>query len=110
MQYRYGSIGSKPELSYPKNRVHPKNQFIAGRMMYSGGGGAYLKFRNGDYSYTIFTGIGKGWQKEGVVVEKSDKRIAFLQCKGPWTSEIGPDLFEKIQLSIDPKEAEFEVP
>lgn len=79
-------------------------------MMYSGGGGAYLKFSNGDYTYAVFTGIGKGWEKEGVIVNKSRKQISYLQCKGPWTSELGPAWFEEIKIPKDPDESGFEIP
>ena len=78
--------------------------------MYSGGGSAFLKFKNGDFTYTVFTGIGRGWEKEGVVIEKSGKQIAYLPCKGGWQSEIGPDLFEKVKIPKDPNELEFRIP
>ncbi len=79
-------------------------------MMYSGGGGAYLKFTNDQYTYAVFTGIGKGWQKEGVVVKKAGKKIAHLQCRGPWTSQLGPDLFDKTKIPGDPQESDFGIP
>lgn len=78
--------------------------------MYSGGGSAFLKFKNGDHTYVVFTGIGKGWEKEGVLIRTSGKQIAYLPCKGVWQSEIGPDLFEKVKIPRDPNEMEFEIP
>jgi hypothetical protein len=110
LQYRFGAAGQTPELSYPKAHEHPKKHFQSGTMMYSGGGGAYLKFNSGEYIYTVFTGIGKGWEKEGVVVERGGKQIGYLQCQGPTTSEIGPALFEKIQIRKDPNDYEFVIP
>ena len=79
-------------------------------MAYSGGGGAFLKFNNADYTYAVFTGIGKGWEKEGVLVQKAGKQVAYLQCQGPWTSELGPDWFEKVKIQTDPHASEFEIP
>jgi hypothetical protein len=110
LQYRFGVAGKAPELFYPTTRQLPKNLFLSGTMMYSGGGGAYLKFTNAEYTYAVFTGIGKGWEKEGVVVQKAGKQIAYLQCKGPWTSQLGPDWFDKAKIQKDPQASDFEIP
>ena len=104
LQYRFGTF------SYPTTREHPKNYFLSGTMMFSGGGGAYLKFTNAGYTYAVFTGIGKGWKKEGVVVQKAGKQIAYLQCKGPWASQLGPDFFDKAKIPTDPQQSDFEIP
>ncbi len=110
LQYRYGVIGKIPELVHPKRPEHPKEHFISGTAPYSGGGASYLKFSKGKHSYTVFTGIGKGWEKEGVVVKKSGKQIAYVACDAPFISELGPVLFEDIGLQKDPLEFDFEVP
>jgi hypothetical protein len=110
LQYRYGVIGKIPELVYPKRPEHPKERFISGTVPYSGGGAAYLRFNKSKYSYTVFTGIGKGWEKEGVVVKKSGKQIAYVACDGPLISELGPVLFENLGLQKDPHEFDFDVP
>jgi hypothetical protein len=109
LQYRFGPA-NKPELVYPATNEHPKKLFQSGTQMYSGGGSAFLKFKKGDYTYVVFDGIGRGWEKEGVVIKKSGKQIAYLPCKGAWQSEIGPDLFEKVKIPKDPDEIEFEIP
>ena len=58
----------------------------------------------------MFTGIGKGWGKEGVVVKKAGKQVSYLACQGPWTSQLGPDWFEKIGIPADPNASAFEIP
>ena len=108
LQYRFGKIGRDPELVYPTMREHPKKYFQSGTLTYACGGGAYVKFHSGEYTYVVFTGIGKGWKKEGVVVQKAGKQIAHLACQGPWTSEIGPDLFKKADIPQDLDN--FEIP
>ena len=108
MQYRFGRLGTPPEFVYPQTQDHPKSHFQSGTLMYSGGGGAYLEFSNGDYKYVIFTGVGKGWEKEGVVVSQSSKQISVLRCQTPATSELGPDLFEK--TAIPNATDDFEIP
>ncbi len=110
LQYRYGVIGEIPELIYPKMQEHPNERFISGTVPYSGGGASYLKFSKGKHIYTVFTGIGKGWEKEGVVVKISGKQIAYVACDGPSISELGPVLFENLGLQKDPLEVDFEIP
>lgn len=110
VQYRFGRVGETPELTYPPTRTHPRGRFLGGTMIYSGGGGAYLKFKIGEYTYAIFTAIGKGWESEGVLVSRSGEQIAHFPCHGPWSSEIGPDWFEKVDIERDPDEADFEIP
>lgn len=60
-------------------------------------------------SYFIFTGIGRGWEKEDVVVEKSGRQIAELSCAGAAKSKIGPELFERANIPDDP-DSEFDIP
>ena len=110
LQYRFGTVGAKPELSYPATPQRPKTAFLSGTIPYSGGGAAYLTFEISDVRYTVFTGIGKGWEKEGVVVERGAQRLAYLACRGAWSSEIGPELFERLRIPTDPGESEFEIP
>jgi hypothetical protein len=108
MQYRFGKTSHDPEFVYPATQEHPKHYFQSGTLTYAGGGGAYMKFSNGEYTYVVFTGIGRGWAKEGVVVEKSGKQLAYLSCQGAWTSEIGPVLFEQAAIPQDP--SDFAIP
>jgi len=110
LQYRFGVIGKIPELIVPKIQEHPKEHFLSGTVPYSGGGASYLKFSRGSHTYTVFTGIGKGWEKEGVVVNKSGKQISHVLCDGPLISKLGPVLFEDLALQKDPHELDFEVP
>jgi hypothetical protein len=110
LQYRFGVLGKIPELVHPKRPEHPKAHFISGTVPHSGGGASYLKFSKGNYFYTVFTGIGKDWKKEGVVVKKAGKQITYVACDGPLISEIGPVLFEKLGLQKDPLELDFDVP
>jgi len=32
------------------------------------------------------------------------------ECAGPWTSEIGPELFGQADIATDPDEMDFEIP
>ncbi len=102
MQYRFGSPGYFPEFIYPSNHDSAQKFFYSGNLTYSGGGGAYLKFMNAGYTYVVYTGIGRGWEQEGLVISDGIDEIASYTCKGPWTSEIGPDLFSHLSLKTDP--------
>ena len=110
LQYRFGTIGGIPGFIFPKLLGHPKEHFLSGTVPYSGGGAAYLKFSRGDYIYTVFTGIGDGWEKEGVIVNRAAKNYSYIQCDSPIISKLGPELFEDLKLQKDPHELDFEVP
>jgi hypothetical protein len=108
LQYRFGAAG-KPELMFPKTDVPPKSVVQAKTLMFSGGGGAYLRFKNGATSYIVYTAIGKGWgTKDGVAVEKKGKTITHLECKDVPISEMGEAFFTRAGLPEDPQE--FELP
>jgi len=100
-QYRFGSIGSFPEFVFPMNHDKASKFFYSGTLMYSGGGGAYLKFINANYNYVVYTGIGKGWSKQGLVISEGEDEISRYSCRGTWESEIGPELFSKVGLYED---------
>ena len=110
LQYRFGVVGDIPEFIFPKELNHPREFFLSGTVPYSGGGASYLKFNRGDYTYSVFTGIGKGWEKEGLVVKKMGKDYSTIPCDGPFVSKLGPALFEDLELRKDPDELDFEVP
>ena len=109
-QYRFGVPGSAPEITLPVGQVHPTKVSYGATESFSGGGGAWLRFKNGPTSYVVFTGIGK-WgpkgqtlSKAGVVVEQNQKQTAFLSCSTKETSELGPDWFSKAGIVPNSKE------
>jgi hypothetical protein len=105
LQYRFGPKKA-PELLFPVS-TEPTNRssMRAGTLMFSGGGGAYLRFINGSFNYIVYTAIGKGWgTKEGVAVEKDGKLIANLKCKDVPISELGEDFFTRANLTVEQDE------
>jgi hypothetical protein len=108
LQYRFGHPGEVPELLFPTSPAAAEDHFRSGTLLYSGGGGAWLAFDNDGYSYFVYTAIGKGWQKEGVSVRRGDDAVANLRCRGPVSSELGPALFD--ELNVPAAADEFEVP
>lgn len=113
-QYRFGVPRKTPELTLPSGKAHPARVAHGQSESFSGGGGAWLRFRQGAYAYVVYTGIGK-WgpkgttrEKAGVIVEKDGARVASLQCKGKAQSELGPEWFEK--AGIQPAGETFEFP
>ncbi|MGE4073584.1 MAG: hypothetical protein AB7E72_20625 [Lysobacterales bacterium] len=109
LQYRFGKADTRAplELTLPEGPV-PASRAASGETVpFSGGGGSWLRFRNGDYSYVVYSGIGR-WgvngetlEKQGVVVERRGRVVADLPCSGPLTSELGPDWFEQTGISSD---------
>jgi hypothetical protein len=101
LQYRYGAKGA-PELIYPPTKDARREILESGTLMYSGGGGAYLRFKRDDYGYVVYTASGRGWgSRAGVAVEKDGRLAADVRCKGSAVSEIGPDLFANAGVPAD---------
>jgi len=103
LQYRFGPKGA-PEIQAPAAKTHPAAAVKSGTLMFSGGGGAYLRIANAGYEYVVYSATGRGWgSKEGVAVEKGGRLVANVKCKGAVQSELGPDFFEKTGLAADDK-------
>jgi hypothetical protein len=109
LQYRFGTA-PKVEVAVPAAKsVPPAKSAIAGNLSFSGGGGAYLRFRTGDYEYIVYTAIGKGWgEKDGVAIEQKGKRRSHVSCTDEPVSKMGVDFFTQAGLNED--KDEFELP
>jgi hypothetical protein len=109
LQYRFG-VPNKVELTIPADRsVPPANSAVSRTLTFSGGGGAYLRFKAGGYDYVVYTAIGKGWgEKDGVAIEKTGKPPTHISCKDEPVSEMGVDFFTKAGLKEDT--VDFDLP
>ena len=114
LQYRFGKPGAGAiELTLPKDERAPSASATGENVGFSGGGGSWLRFRNGNHSYVVYSGIGR-WgedgqtlEKEGIRVENQGKTVADLQCSGPLTSELGPEWFERTGITAHDEEFSF---
>src|SRR5258708_24165968 len=104
LQYRYGKKDSV-DLAYPDAGVKPADVFTSGTMMFSGVGGAWLRFSKGPFVYTIFSAVGKWGPGEtaadtsGVVIQKDGKAFANFPCRAGGAEAdgaMGPEFFEKL--------------
>jgi hypothetical protein len=115
MQYRFGEA-DKVDLSFPPEGTKPADVFAAGTMMFSGGGGTWLRFSNGAFRYNVFSASGKWGRKgdladaAGVFVQKDGKNIASFPCRGEAGGEIGPDLFKSRGIPVAGPEENFDIP
>ena len=114
LQYRFGRRDAI-DLAYPDLGARPSNVFSSGQLMFSGGGGAWLRFGKEPFAYTIFTAIGR-WgpagapaSMAGVAVQKAGKPFANFPCRDTPESEIGPQFFETAGLrgADPPNDFEF---
>jgi hypothetical protein len=103
LQYRFGKPDSREpmEMTLPEGEIAPPKAASGENVPFSGGGGSWLRFRRGDTSYVVYSGIGK-WgpkgetmEKQGVVVERGASTVTNLSCTGALTSELGPDWFDR---------------
>ncbi|MSP76042.1 MAG: hypothetical protein EXR12_07895 [Rhodospirillaceae bacterium] len=116
LQYRFGKLdGSEPlEQILPEGQVAPGRAASGESVPFSGGGGAWLRFRKGQFTYTVYTGIGnwgpKGEKrtKAGLHIEHAGKPLATLKCQEEPISLLGPDWFEK--TGIKPNNEDFDFP
>lgn len=108
LQYRFGNSNAL-DLAIPQVPTTPSRSAVYGQLMFSGGGGAYLRFDANQYSYIVYTAISSSWgEKSGVAIEKSGKLVKNISCHGQPVSYLGPDLFNKAGLAADI--GEFELP
>ena len=108
LQYRFGKSEAL-DLAIPQVPTNPSLSAVYGQLMFSGGGGAYLRFDAKPYSYIVYTAVSSSWgDKSGVAIEKSGKLIKNINCHGQPVSYLGPDLFNKAGLAADI--TEFELP
>lgn len=115
VQYRFGKPGEPLEMTLPESHVPPPKAAYGANVAFSGGGGSWMRFRNGPTSYVVYSGIGR-WgkgggtaEKAGVVVEKNGKQAANVKCVSRATGELGPGWFEKAGYRPDPKQ-DFDFP
>ena len=120
LQYRFGRPG-KVELTVPADNTTPPSQSaIGGSLIFSGGGGAYLRFTVGAYQYVVFTATGKWGPSgsvagaQGVAVQKNGKEFSNFPCVAKYdpaeeyVNKMGPHLFERLRLK---KETDnFDIP
>ncbi|WP_052773051.1 hypothetical protein [Luteimonas sp. FCS-9] len=109
LEYRAGQGTSAPAVVYPAAGTAPAQAFRGDTLMYSGGGGAFLRFDHDGQVHTLYTGIGRGWEKAGVVIGPAGGAATTKRsCEGEPVSQIGPALFEQAGIPKDP--AGFEIP
>ena len=116
LRYFFGKPGATPEITLPARATPPSRSASADTLMYSGGGGAWLRFRSGEYAYTVFTAMGR-WgeggapaEREGLLVERKGKRVAYLPCRKAAESRLGPELYEKLGLKTATPDESFDLP
>ncbi|MBS7325984.1 MAG: hypothetical protein KIG85_05100 [Thiopseudomonas sp.] len=76
--YTYGTAG-KQELVLPTGRAN--SRVYKGSEGFASGEGQYLAFTNGNYTYAIYDGAGRGWELHGLRVYKGSAVIMEKQCK-----------------------------
>ena len=116
LRYFFGKPGATPEIALPAKATPPSRSASADTLMYSGGGGAWLRFRSGEYAYTVFTAMGR-WgadgapaEREGLLVERNGKRVAYLPCRKAAESQLGPELFRALGLEPATPDESFTLP
>jgi hypothetical protein len=93
VEYRFGKV-NQVELTLPNNNV---DHISYNSVMYSGGGGAYVRFKHGDTDYIVFSKIIKGeGESSGVLIRKKGKKSAQVRCK--LEGEVDLATLQKLQI------------
>jgi hypothetical protein len=107
LTYRFGR---QPASAFsitaaPGTQAGPEARVSARTLMFSGGGGATLRFATGELDYIVYSAIGRGWgQKQGVAVARDGRSTRVRRCTAQAVSQLGPVLFERLALPEDPQE------
>lgn len=96
--YRYGTL-AKTEITLPVPQ-QPNNNVFYGHQMFVAGASTYVRFKNGNYSYVVYDGEGRGWQFNGVIVYKGNDIISKKGCKEPLTPSL--DNLKNYAIKMDP--------
>lgn len=81
VQYRYGSVGAT-EMKYPATKPTLYDGIAyQGSLAFSGGGAQYVRFINNDHEYVVYSGQGRGWEQDGLLVVKAGKVISHKTCE-----------------------------
>lgn len=109
LQYRFGPPKAA-ELVLPRAAgTLPSASATASSLMFSGGGGATLRFSSGNVDYIVYTAIGTSWgEASGVAVERDGKVLRSFKCRGKVTSMLGEAMFRDGGFKRD--ELPFEIP
>jgi hypothetical protein len=109
LYYAYGKPGAL-ELSAPEKSIAARQNLARGSIAYSGGGADYVRILNGGFAYVIYSGIGKDWEQEGMVVQKDGQTISSHICPAT-VSALGPDGWQPVYgANLKPDTADFEIP
>lgn len=101
VEYRFGKV-NQIELILPKSN---EDHISYNSVMYSGGGGAYIRFKHGDADYIVFSKIVKSeGESSGVLIQKKGKKTAQVRCK--IEGDVDLALLEKLQLKKESNEVD----
>ena len=112
LQFRMTSNDGKPPAALPDDRV--RDQFrsyeTAATLMFSGGGGAYIRFGTDDNPFVVYTAIGRGFDESGAAIESGGKLLTAMKCTDDPHSQLGPDLFSAAGLPEGQDSLDFDLP
>lgn len=116
LQLRVGIAGSRLplEIAAPADAMPPSRAASGENVAFSGGGGSWLRLREGDAAYVAYSGIGR-WgphgetrEKQGIVVERGGQVVSHLRCSERYETLPESDWFEA--MGVAPAEGSFEFP
>ena len=109
LQYRFGPPAAAELVLPGRAGAVPSASATAASLMFSGGGGATLRFGSGVADYVVYSATSASWgDASGVAVERGGKTVRVLKCRGKVTSKLGDALFRDAGFRHD--ELPFDLP
>lgn len=95
--------GSPQKLDLEITQAAHPEAFTAGVAALAGGGIDYVRVRNGDYAYVVYTGQTSSWSQDGWIVETRNAAVSHHICKQVATGEQvwGPVYSAKLPQASD---------
>lgn len=102
-EYRFGTPSHAELVVAARVEDSPPHAISRGELMFSPGGGAYLRFQNGDTDYVVYSAISSKWgEAEGVVVQRGGRSLPGAKCVGRVTSTIDSDAMRSAGIRLEP--------
>ena len=84
LQYRFGKLNEKPELTFPSSNQHPKGNFDIADEGGAKSSHLNLRFKIDSFTYVVYSStyaFGPYYEAAGVASKKESKTIRYTTCK-----------------------------
>jgi hypothetical protein len=85
LQYRFGKLNKKPELTFPSSYQHPKNNFALANVGSAKSSAYNFRFKTSSFNYVVYVSTHAfgtpPYASAGVTSKKDNESIHYTTCK-----------------------------